>query len=69
MYEAGATDMATTAGISIQEYLRTSYTPDCEYIDGELKEKHVVVFHMVRSRSFWVLVSPASKRVAHPGGC
>lgn len=31
--------MATTAGISIEQYLKTSYTPDCEYIHGELKEK------------------------------
>ncbi len=31
--------MATTAGISIEQYLRTSYTPDCEYLDGELREK------------------------------
>ena len=31
--------MVTTAGISIEQYLSTSYTPDCEYLDGELKEK------------------------------
>ncbi len=36
--------MATTAGISIEQYLNTSYTPDCEYIDGELREKPVVGF-------------------------
>ncbi len=27
------------AVVSVEEYLRTSYHPDCEYIDGELKEK------------------------------
>ena len=36
--------MATTAGVSIEQYLNTSYTPDCEYLDGELKEKPVVGF-------------------------
>ncbi len=35
----GATDMATIAVLSIEQYLRTSYNPDCEYLDGELKEK------------------------------
>jgi Uma2 family endonuclease len=36
--------MATIAGISIEQYLKTSYTPDCEYIDGELREKPEVGF-------------------------
>ncbi len=34
--------MATAAKVSLQEYLNTSYRPDVEYIDGELKEKSVV---------------------------
>ena len=34
--------MATTSGlISIGDYLKTSYRPDREYIDGELLERHV----------------------------
>ncbi len=36
--------MATAAKVSLQEYLNTSYHPDVEYIDGELKEKPVVGF-------------------------
>jgi Uma2 family endonuclease len=37
--------MATTGtGVSVEEYLRTGYRPDVEYIDGELKEKPVVGF-------------------------
>jgi Uma2 family endonuclease len=37
--------MATTVtGVSIEEYLRTSYTPDREYLDGELREKAMVGF-------------------------
>ena len=37
--------MAQTATIvSLEEYLATSYRPDVEYIDGELKEKPVTGF-------------------------
>ena len=37
--------MAETAtAVSIEEYLATSYHPDVEYIDGELKEKPVTGF-------------------------
>ncbi len=35
--------MATTS-VSIDEYLQTSYSPDVEYVDGELREKPVVGF-------------------------
>ena len=31
-----------TTGISIEEYNRTSYHPDREYVDGELRERPVV---------------------------
>ena len=27
--------------ISVEEYLHTSYHPDCDYVDGELEERHV----------------------------
>ncbi|MBT9331094.1 Uma2 family endonuclease [Paracidobacterium acidisoli] len=33
--------MAVTAQIPIGEYLHTSYRPDCDYIDGEVVERHV----------------------------
>jgi Uma2 family endonuclease len=33
--------MATQAQLAIGEYLQTSYRPDREYIDGELRERHV----------------------------
>jgi Uma2 family endonuclease len=36
--------MATKALVSIEEYLNTSYTPDVEYVDGELREKPLVGF-------------------------
>jgi Uma2 family endonuclease len=33
--------MATPVLIPVQEYLDTTYRPDCDYIDGELKERNV----------------------------
>ena len=33
--------MATQIQISLDEYLNTSYRPDCEYIDGEVQERNV----------------------------
>jgi Uma2 family endonuclease len=36
------TRVATTSLLSIEEYLRKSYRPDVEFIDGELKERPVV---------------------------
>jgi Uma2 family endonuclease len=33
--------MATSANISVEEYLRTTYHPDMEFVDGELAERHV----------------------------
>ncbi len=31
--------MATSTSIPLSEYLNTSYRPDCDYIDGEVKER------------------------------
>jgi Uma2 family endonuclease len=31
--------MATTQ-VSLEEYLRTHYEPDCDYVDGELEERN-----------------------------
>ena len=33
--------MATLAIIPVEEYLRTTYRPDCDYIDGEVRERNV----------------------------
>ncbi len=33
--------MATTAAISLETYLKTSYRPDCDYVDGELEERNL----------------------------
>jgi len=32
--------MATSTVIPIAEYLKTSYRPDCDYIDGEVQERN-----------------------------
>jgi Uma2 family endonuclease len=36
--------MATFTAVSIEEYLHTSYEPDCDYVDGELVERNVGEF-------------------------
>jgi|SRR5579862_4453573 len=33
--------MASRTLISVEEYLRTSYSPDCDYVDGEVLERNV----------------------------
>ena len=33
--------MPVAVPVSLQEYLETSYRPDCDYLDGELLERNV----------------------------
>lgn len=33
--------MATPTLISVEEYLHTSYDPDCDFIDGEIRERNM----------------------------
>ena len=33
--------MATEVLVSVEEYLRTSYRPDCDYLDGEVVERNL----------------------------
>lgn len=33
--------VSTTAPISVDDYLRTTYDPDCDYVDGEVIERNV----------------------------
>ncbi len=44
--------MATAVKVSLEEYLNTSYHPDVEYLDGELKEKSVVDFPHGEAQGF-----------------
>ena len=33
--------MATATLVSLEEYLKTSYEPDCDYVDGVLEERNL----------------------------
>jgi Uma2 family endonuclease len=33
--------MSSVAGVSVEEYISTAYRPDCEYVDGEVRERSV----------------------------
>lgn len=33
--------MATATVIPVEQYLRTSYRPDCDYVDGEVLERNL----------------------------
>lgn len=33
--------MATSTLVSLSEYLRTSYSPDCDWLDGEVQERNM----------------------------
>ena len=33
--------MATATLVSVEEYLSTSYDPDCDYVDGELEDRNL----------------------------
>ena len=32
--------MTTGTLVSVEEYLNTSYSPDCDYVDGEVLERN-----------------------------
>jgi Uma2 family endonuclease len=34
-------EMSSVAVVSVEEYLSTSYRPDCDYLDGEVRERNV----------------------------
>jgi len=33
--------MSSVTGVSVEEYLSTAYRPDCDYVDGEVRERNV----------------------------
>ena len=66
--------MASTTQIPVDEYLRTSYRPDREYIDGELRERSVGKWEHARIQlllggwfmnheSVWHVLSSTEQRV------
>ncbi len=66
--------MATTVHIPLKEYLATSYRPDCEYVDGEVRERNVGKWEHARVQALlaawfinhenaWGIVSSTEQRV------
>ena len=47
--------MATTTHIPLSEYLETSYRPDREYVDGEIRERNVGKWEHARVQ--WLLAA------------
>jgi Uma2 family endonuclease len=47
--------MATVTHIPIQEYLGSTYRPDCEYVDGEVRERNVGKWEHARVQ--WLLAA------------
>ena len=47
--------MGTLTAIPVEEYLRTSYEPDMEYVDGQLVERHVGEYFHSRLQTLIVL--------------
>jgi len=47
--------MATVTHIPIQEYLGSTYRPDCEYVDGEVRERDVGKWEHARVQ--WLLAA------------
>ena len=52
--------MSSATLISVQEYVATTYRPDCDFVDGELREQkwanwphNTVLFARYCFRSFW----------------
>jgi Uma2 family endonuclease len=55
--------MGTTILVSEQEYLTTSYEPDCEYDEGELQERSVGEWaHGILQGEFWSFFRELRKR-------
>ena len=41
-----------TLQISLGDYLRTSYHPDCDYVDGEVQERNLGEFDHAVAQAF-----------------
>ena len=55
--------MATNVLIPVSEYLKTSYSPDCDYVDGEVQERNLGEqdHSDIQTRLIELLSSPSSK--------
>ena len=48
--------LTTPALVSVDEYLRTSYRPDCDYIDGQIEERCLGEFNHSQAQLFLSLL-------------
>lgn len=66
--------MKAPALVSVEEYLRTSYRPDCDYVDGEVLERNVgehdhsdlqseLLYYFRARRKQWKLHAVVEQRV------
>jgi len=55
--------MATLTAVPVEEYLRTTYHPDREYVDGQLLERHVGEYFHSRLQALIVSVLIARERL------
>ena len=53
---------ATTTLVSLEEYLRTSYHPDCDFVDGQVEERNLGEFEHARLQSILIMLVPAATR-------
>jgi len=50
--------MATAVLVSVEDYLKTSYDPDCDYVDGEVVERNLGEFeHSSTQREIVIFLS------------
>ena len=54
--------MATTQ-VSLEEYLRTDYEPDCDYVDGELEERNAGSLNTRRCSPSWSTCLRGTRRL------
>jgi Uma2 family endonuclease len=47
--------MATSTAVPVEQYLRSTYDPDMEYVDGQLVERHVGEYFHSRLQSLIVM--------------
>jgi len=55
--------MATSTLVPLQVYLETDYRPDCDWIDGEVKERNAGEGQHSNLQLFFRLLRGASPRV------
>jgi Uma2 family endonuclease len=70
--------MTAATQISVDEYLRTSYRPDCDYVDGEVRERNLgerdhsrpqmrlIMFFGAREKEWRIVVMPAQRVQVKP---